>query len=156
MDLKGLEGKHTVETLAEKRKITKQAAVNLISKLKKEGYAQTSGGGRQKRIYTIKILPIRPTNGLYDVLNKYSSEKLAPAFKHYVHGRYSVENAVIDALEINDIRTLEAAKSLFLHVKDWKKLFDMAKKKNITAKLMQLYQQAKSTRKVRKIPKRYA
>ena len=150
-----LEGKYTVETLAKERNITRQSAINLISRLKERGYAKSSGGGRQKRIYTIKKLPLRPTNGLYDVLNKYAKEKLVPAFEHYVHGNYTTEKAIIDALDIGDARTMEAAKDMFMHVKDWKTLFHLAENKNLTAKLKEIYWQARTTRKVRRIPKRY-
>jgi DNA-binding Lrp family transcriptional regulator len=148
--------KQTVETLAESRGITRQAAINLLSKLKKRGYVSVSGGGRQKRIYTITKLPQNPTNGFFDTVNKYADDKLVPQFMHYVHGRYAAEDAIIDGLLINDSRTREATKALFLHVTNWQRLFALARKKNLQTEVRDLYEQARKTQRVRRMPKRYA
>ncbi len=148
--------KHTVETLAKSRGITRQAAINFISRLKKKGLVTASGGGHQKKIYTITALPQTATNGFYDVVNRYADNKLVPAFKHYVHGAYTIENAIIDGILLNDERTREATKALFNHVTNWQQLFALAKKKEIEQNVRQLYAEARTTRRVRRIPKRYA
>jgi len=41
-------GKYTAELFAEKHNLTKDSAINKLSKLKKQGYAKVSGGGKQK------------------------------------------------------------------------------------------------------------
>lgn len=153
MNLK--EGKYTLEKFAEEKGISKQSALNLLSKLKKQGYVQVSGGGKQKRIYTISKLRKEKTNGFYPIVNKYSPLKLHPKFEHYIHGRYTIEAAVIDGIKIGDARTLEATSYLFNHVKNWKKLFDLAKKENVTNKLISLYKKAIKKIKCRRMPKRY-
>ena len=153
--MKYKEGKYTIERFAEDHNLTRQSAINLLSKLKKQRYLTVSGGGKQKRIYTIYKFPKRPTNGFYDIVNKYSPEKLYPKFEHYIKGRYTVEHAIIDGLKISDIRTLEATKYLFKHVANWKLLIDMAKKENLLRKVLNLYNNARSTIKCRKMPKRY-
>ena len=66
------EGKYTIERFAEENSLTRQSAINLLSKLKKQELVTISGGGKQKRIYTIHHLPKKKTNGFYDVVNKYS------------------------------------------------------------------------------------
>ena len=53
--LRKLEGLHTIETAAETLKISRQSALNLLSKLKKQNYITTSGGGKKKRIYKITM-----------------------------------------------------------------------------------------------------
>lgn len=150
-----MEGKFTLEKFAEKKGIKKTSAINLLSKLKKENKVIVSGGGKQKRIYTINNLPKKKTNGFYDIINKYSKTKLVPKFEHYVEGNYKIENAIIDGIKIGDSRTLEATKDLFNHVKNWKRLFDLGKKHNLLSDIRKLYEDAKNTRKVRKIPRRY-
>ena len=99
------EGKYTVETFAQKNNLTRQSAINKLSKLKKAGLVSVSGGGKQKRIYTLHTKPQKEQNGFYKIVNKYSPDKLNPSFEHYVYGKYTVENAIIDGLLIKDIRT---------------------------------------------------
>ncbi|MFA4907391.1 MAG: hypothetical protein WC602_03910 [archaeon] len=150
------EGKYTAESLAEELGLKRQSALNLLSRLKKKGLARASGGGRQKRIYTIRKLPWRNTNGFYDVVNKYSPEKLRPRFEHYVTGNYTVERAIIDGIRIGDARTMEATKHLFRHVRSWKRLFGLAKREKLEKKVIGLYESARKTVKCGKIPARYA
>jgi uncharacterized protein YjgD (DUF1641 family) len=149
------EGKYTVEIFAAENDLTRQSAINLLSKLKKEGYVTASGGGKQKRIYTIYKVPQKKTNGFYDIINKYSPEKLQPKFEHYVDGNYTIEHAIIDGIKIGDTRTLEATTHLFRHITNWKKLFELAKKNQLEKEVIKLYKQARETTKIKKIPKRY-
>lgn len=145
--------KHTVDTFARERHLSRQAAINLLSKLRKQGLVQTSGGGRQKRIYTLTRIP--PSNGFYDLVNRYSPEKLVPQFHHRVIGRYTVEHAIIDGLRIGDMRTLEATMHLFRHVTDWTRLFELAKKHDLVDALHKLYATARTRIKIRAMPRRY-
>ena len=147
--------KHTLETFASERNITKQSALNKISKLKKEGKVNVSGGGAQKRIYTVSNKPIVEGNGFYFIVNKYSPDKLNPKFTHVVNGNYSVERAIVDGLIINEFRELQAVKCLFNHVKNWTVLFRLAKKKNVEKELLDLYEVARKEVKVRAMPERY-
>jgi len=153
MDLK--EGKYTVESFAKERSLQRQSAINLLSKLKSKGFVQTSGGGKQKRIYTITKKPEEKTNGFYDLVNKFSPEKLNPKFKHKVFGRYTIEHAIVDGILIGDIRTLEATKYLFNQVNNWKRLIHLAKEKGVTKEVYELYNKARKTIKCKAMPKRY-
>ena len=150
-----MEGKYTLETFAKETNLSKQAALNLLSKFKKQGYATVSGGGKQKRIYTITKTIQYPSNGFYDLVNKYSPEKLVPQFKHRVFGQYTIERAIIDGLKLGDVRTLNATKHLFLHIKNWKILFKLAKEKSVLTKFKSLYKKARKEMRVKSIPKRY-
>jgi hypothetical protein len=153
MDLK--EGKYTVERFAEENNLSKQSALNKLSKLKKLGLAEVSGGGKQKRIYAVSKLPRKRTNGFYDIVNRYSPEKLQPKFEHYVNGRYSVERAIIEGIRIGDARTLEATAYLVRHISNWKQLFDLAKKDKLQKQVIALYQKARKVTKTRRMPQRY-
>jgi len=149
------EGKYTVETFSQNQGINRQSALNKLSKLKKLKLVSVSGGGRQKRIYTVYKKPHQKPNGFYSVVNKYSPIKLHPAFEHYTFGRYTVEHAIIDGLKIKDIRTKQAVSHLFRHIKSWKRLFDLAKKKKLLKKLYEQYYYARKFTKCKTIPKRY-
>ena len=149
------EGKYTIELFAKDRKLSRQSALNLLTKLKKQGYVKVSGGGRQKRIYTVSKLPKKQPNGFYSIVNKYSPLKLQPKFEHYVIGKYTIENAIIDGIKINDSRTLKATMYLFNHITNWKRLFDLAKKEHLTKKVIEVYKKTKKTIKCRRMPKRY-
>jgi len=152
-----VEGKFTVETFARKKGLGRQSAINLLSRLKKQGFARVSGGGRQKRIYTISRTPVRTPNGFFYLLNKYSPEKVHPSFEHYVHGKYGAERAIIDGLLLSkkDVRIREAMLHLFRHVNDWKKLFDMARKEGIEKDVRKLYGEARQKTRCRTMPRRY-
>lgn len=153
MELK--EGKYTVERFAEEQHIKRQSALNLLSKLKKQGLVSTTGGGKQKRIYAITKLPKKKPNGFYNIVNKYSPEKLQPKFEHFVNGKYTIEHSIIDGIKINDARTLEATMYLFRHVKNWKRLLDLAKKNDLEKKLIIFYKKARKKVRCKKMPKRY-
>jgi len=149
------EGKYTVETFAKSRGIKRQSAINLLSKLKSRGLVVVNGGGKQKRIYTVSNKPIDKENKFYDIINKYNKEKLIPKFKHKVIGKYTIEHAIIEGIKIGDARTKEATKKLFNHIKNWKRLFDLAKEEGIVDEIHELYDKARKTTKCRKMPKRY-
>ena len=146
---------HTIDTFAEKNNITRKSAINKIVQLKKKNLVKVSGGGKQKRLYKIFDKPEDETMGFYDVVNKYSPEKLHPAFRHIVTGRYTIERAIIEGLLMNEYRTKEAIKYLFWHVTDWKLLIQLAKKFSLDKELQNIYKDARKITRVRKMPKRY-
>jgi hypothetical protein len=153
------EGKYTVETFAKKQVLSRQSSLNLLSKLKKQGFVQVSGGGAQRRIYTVSKTLKKEQNGFFVVLNKFSPEKIAPSFEHYVYGKYGPEQAIIDGIlflkKQKDIRVRHAMFYLFNHVKNWKLLFDLAKKEEIVDEVHKLYEEARQKTKCRTMPKRY-
>lgn len=150
-----MEELHTLDTFAKKHKITRASAINRLVKLRKKGLVKTYGGGKQPKLYKVLSKPEDETNGFYDIVNKYSPEKLQPKFRHYVTGRFTIERAIIEGLRINDARTREAIKHLFRHVKDWKSLFRLAKKFSLVNDLRKLYKEARQSTKVKRMPKRY-
>ncbi|MBI4979960.1 MarR family transcriptional regulator [Candidatus Woesearchaeota archaeon] len=155
--LRTLQGLHTVETVAEALNLGSQSALNLLSRLKKEGYVTVSGGGKQKRLYKITITIQRPrSQGMFDILNKYSPMKLMPWFDHQVHGPYGAEEALIDAIETRSFRAILASLRLFNHITDWPKLYRLAKEKDCWQKVGALYDVARMFFRVRKMPNRYA
>lgn len=155
--LRLLEGLQTIETAAKALGITQQAALNLLSRLKKQGHITVSGGGRQKRIYKItmrKQLPRDP--GMFDIINKYSPVmKLNPWYDHQVHGPYGPEEALIDAIQTGSFRVLLAAMHLFGHIKNWQKLHQLAAERNLWPKIGALYDVSRLYIKIRCMPNIY-
>jgi len=154
--LQKLEGLQTIETAAEALNIKKQSALNLISKLKKEGYVTTTGGRNQKRLYKITTRKQRKRDyGMFDIINKYSPMKLAPWYDHQVHGIYTEEDALIDAIQTQSFRAILASMRLFNHINDWPKLYKLAKEKNCWQQIGALYDISKMYFRVKKMPLRY-
>lgn len=143
--LRKLEGLHTIETAMQALGMKRQSTLNLLSKLKKEQYVTTSGGGRQKRLYKVTMRKQRPRDpGMFDIINKYSPHmKLAEWYDHQVHGIYGPEEALIDAIETQSFRVILASLHLFKHIKDWKKLYKLANEHDCWNKVGALYDVAR-------------
>ena len=150
--LRRIEGKHTIETFMKQTALTKESALNLLSLLRKKGYVRTEGGGKQKRLYTISLKRIQEGTGLFTLLNKYAKIKVVPSFVHIAHGKYTEENALIDAIETKDFRTLQAAIYLFGHITNWTTLHTLAKKKHLEPVVGALYDFARMVVRTRKMP----
>ncbi|MFH0979243.1 MAG: helix-turn-helix domain-containing protein [Candidatus Woesearchaeota archaeon] len=151
-----IEGLQTIKTLADKLGIKKQSAINLASRLKKEGYLTTTGGGRKIRFYKISTKKQRIRSpGMFDIINKYSPMKLNPWYDHQVHGKYGPEEALVDAIETKSFRAILASLRLFGHIKDWKQLRKYAIKKGCWQQTLALHELAMKYFKIRKIPSQY-
>ena len=154
--LRLLEGLQTVDTAAEALGMTRQSTINLLSRLKKQGYVSVQGGGKLKKLYRITMRKQRKRDpGMFDILNKYSPMKLAPWYDHQVHGIYDPEEALIDAIQTGSFRTILASMRLFNHITNWSKLYRLAREKDCWQKVGALYDVAKLFFKVRKMPMRY-
>lgn len=154
---KKLEGIHTLELARKKLDVKKSTAVKIISLLRKEGFVETSGGGKKPRLY--KISPIRVAGkehlGLYDIINKYSKVKLWEPYKHKVMDRvFSVEEAIPMAVKEGNFRLTLASLGLFNFVRDWSKLNYFAEKYDVSKKVGALYDVARSYMKTRKMDER--
>jgi len=150
-----LEGLHTVETVAEALNIKRQSAINLLSRLKKEGYVTVEK--HRKSLYKVSMKKQRPRDpGMFDIINKYSPNmKLAEWYDHQVHGEYGPEDALIDAIQTKSFRAILASMRLFSHIKDWPKVYRLSKEKGIWQKVGALYDVAKRFFRVRRMPRTY-
>ena len=154
---KRLEGINTLEMVVKKLKVRKSTAIKIISLLRKEGFVETSGGGKKPRLYTIS--PIRVAGkehlGLYDIINKYSKVKLFEPFKHKVMDRkLTIEEAIPMAIKQREFRLTLASLGLFRFVKNWAKLNYFAKKYDVTKEIGALYDVTRSYMKTRKMDER--
>jgi hypothetical protein len=152
-----LEGLQTVETVMKKAHLTRQSAINLLSKLKKQQHVTVSGKGKTKRLYKITIRKQLPRDpGMFDILNKHNPNfQINPWYDHQVHGKYGVEEAIIDAIQTKMFRPILATLRLFNHVKDWPSLYQQAKKEDCWQQVGALYDVARMFFKTRKMPDKY-
>jgi hypothetical protein len=154
--LRKIEGLQTAETVAKELNLTRQSAINLLSKLKKMEHVTVSGGGKQKRLYKITIRKQRKKQlGMFDIINKYSPMKVNAWYEHQVYGEYGPEEALIDAIQIRSFRIILASLRLYGHIKDWRKLHKLAEEKGVMQEVMALYELARMYFRVKKLPKRY-
>ena len=154
--LRTIEGLHTEETLMKALAIKRQSVKNLLTKLKKEHHMTVWAKGK-KRIYKITIAKQRPRSlGMFDILNKYNPNfQLQPWYDHQVHGEYTVEDAIVDAVKTKSFRVLLSTLKLYNHVTNWVTLYHLAKKNNCWNQVGALYDVARLHERVRHIPKRY-
>ena len=156
---KKLEGMHTLDTAANALNVKKSTAVKILSILKKEGFVDTSGGGKKLRLY--KISPLRIAGkehlGLYDIINKYSKVRLWEPYVHKIVDRnLSVEEAIPMAVKQGEkeFRLVLAALGLFNRIENWPKLLEYSKNYNVARKVGALYDVARTIMKVKRMDKR--
>jgi hypothetical protein len=150
--LKIIQGLQTLESISKKLNLTRNSAMNFISKLKRQGYATSSGGGKHIKIYKISLKTNPPfQDGMFDILSKNTPIKLSPYFTHKVIGTYKIEDAIVDLLKLEDVRPILGSAYLLNKVKDWHYLKNKAR--GMEAKLGALYDLTRTIRKTRKMPK---
>jgi hypothetical protein len=146
-----IEGKQTLKTISKKLNLTKNSAANFISKLKREGYATSIGGGKQPKIYTISLKKqTKFSKGMFDILSEETPIKLHPYFIHKVRGNYRIEDAIIELIKLNDVRPLKGIVYLLNKVHDWNYLNSISE--GVESKLGALYDFTRTIRKTRKMP----
>ena len=152
--LNKLEGLNTIELIAKKLNLKKSTAIKKIHELKKLGYVETSGGGKQPRLYRISRIKTQKIGnpGLYDVINKNSPIKLVKPYEHRVVGRsISIEEAIVLAVKSENFRLILASLALFNKVKTWSKLYELAKRENVRRKTGALYELTRKIMRARKM-----
>jgi len=153
-NLKDLEGLNTIDLIAKKLNVKRSTAIKKVYELRKQGYVETQGGGKQPRIYRISRIKIRQIGnpGLYDIINKYSKIKIVRPYEHRIIGKkLCIEEAIVRAIKTKEFRVILASLSLFNKIKDWHKLYQYAKKENVRRKIGALYDVARKTILVKKM-----
>ncbi|MBI2107752.1 hypothetical protein HYT54_01380 [Candidatus Woesearchaeota archaeon] len=154
---KKLEGLQTVSTIGKTLGISRRTSINYISKLRKNGFAETSYGHNKVRMY--KISPAKliksGNDGLIETLNKNSKVKLILPYSHRVYGhKIAVEKALVEAVKSRHFRTVLASLGLFAKIKNWHLLHELAVKENAGRKIGALYDAARQVIRVRRMDKR--
>lgn len=154
---KRLEGINTLKMVMDKLNVRKSTAIKMLSLLRKEGFVETSGGGKKPRLYTISPIRIAGKEhlGLYDIINKYSKIKLFKPFEHKVMDRkLSIEEAIPMAVKDGNFRLVLASLGLFNFVKNWPKLCFYSKKYDVARRLGAIYDVTRTIMKTRKMDNR--
>ena len=156
--LRKLEGLNTIDLIAKKLNVKESTAIKKIHELRKFGHVETSGGGKQPRLYRVyrnKIVKIG-NPGLYDIINKNSPVKISRPYEERIVGRkLSIEEALIRAIKTEKYRVILASLALFNKVKDIPKLYKLAKKEDVRRKLGALYEVARNTIRTKKINEKH-
>lgn len=154
---KRLEGINTLEMARKTLNVEKSTAIKMLSLLRKEGFVETSGGGKKPRLYTIRPIRIAGKEhvGLYDIINKYSKVKLFKPYEHKVIDRkFSIEEAIPMAIKEGNFRLALASLGLFNFVRDWAKLRYYAKRYDVMRRVGALYDVARSFIRTRRMDER--
>jgi len=153
--LKALEGIQTIETIMDGLGVGREKAIYHIHRLKKSGYVKTRRMGN-KRIYYISFENKLGGQSYYEIINKNSPIKIMEPELHKVYGRnIGLEETMIFALKTKSPRTILAAISLFKKIRNWKKLYNLAKTNHLEQQIGALYDVARATIKVRRMPVRF-
>lgn len=155
--IRKLEGLHTLEGVQKKLGVQRSTAIKKLCQWRKEGYVETSGGGKQPRLYRVSCIKIPKLGypGLYDIINQHSPIKLVKPYEHRIIGRrLSIEEALVLAVNTGSFRVMLAALALFNKIQNWPRLYQLAKKKHLLRKIGALYDVARTLLRVRRMPKR--
>lgn len=137
--------------------VDRSRAIYLLYKLRKEGYVKTYYQSAKTRVYYIS-----PENALggvnyVEIINKYSPIKLLRTDIYKIHGEEpSIEETLVYAIKNESIRFVIASISLFREIRNWSRLYNLAKKEGIVREVAALYDVARLyIPKLRKMPKRF-
>lgn len=158
--IKILEGTRTIDDVQEKLKIDRSKAIYLLHRLRKLGYIRTQYLPNKKRIYSISPLNKQNRISYLEAFNKNmpnASLRISDNEDYFVHGRkLKAEDELIYALKKHTIRYVISSLFLFRKIENWSRLYNLAKKENLTRQISALYDVARIfIRKVRKMPKRF-
>ena len=156
-NLERIEGMNTIDMIQKKLKVSRKTAIKKISVLRKLGFVDTSGGGKQPRIYSISRIRVKKMGypGLYDIINKNSPVKLIKPYEYrIIDKRLSIEEAIVRAVKTEKFRVILASLALFNKIKNWSRLYEYAKQNDVRKKVGALYDVAKVVIRVRRMDKK--
>ncbi len=154
--IKKLQGIHTIESVKKILKVQQQKAVYYIYRLRKKRYVRTLRTSQGRRVYNIsfenKLGGVNPV----EVINKYSPIKVIPVEDYQIYGKSpTAEEALVYAIASKNFRIILASISLFKKIRDWSKLYRLAKQRKIKRQIGALYDMTKKILKIRKMPKKF-
>ena len=155
-----LYGIYTLETFADRLKITPAKAIYVIHRLRKLGFVKTSYGAGNNRVYSISLRNKHNGISYTEVINKVAPNAgvmISSSEPYYVHERVpTYEEALIYAINQRSVRYIIASLGLFRKISNWGMLYKLAKENSLVREVASLYEIAKKTvKKVRSMPKRF-
>lgn len=154
---KRIEGVHTVETLENVLRATRNRVIHLLYRLRRAGYVITKRNSAGKRFYRISPRYAVGGTSYIDVLNKNTPVKMASSQIYDIHGKEpSIEETLVYFISKREIRYLISSLALFRKVRNWPELYRLSKKKNLLREVGALYDVSrKILPKMRKMPARF-
>lgn len=146
----------TIESIKSALKVNRIRAIYIVHKLRKKGYVITRQDSNNVRIYYISRENALGGVSYIDILNKYSPIKLSSSEVYKIYGRkVSIEETIVYAVKTRKLRYILASLALFKKITDWTELSRLAKKNNLTREIGALYDLARTTLRMKKMPKFY-
>jgi len=144
--LKMIGGIQTIKSVMEILDVDKNKAIYYVYRLRKKGYVKTRYSSDKRRVYHISSENVLGGQSYIDIINKYSSIKLASSEVYKIYGRkISIEETIIYAVKTKRFRYILASLALFKKVKNWSLLYQLAKKNYVIRQVGALYDVAKKT-----------
>lgn len=152
-----IEGLNTIETLERDLHVNRARAIYLLYTLRKSGFVITKRNSTGKRLYYVSPKYALGGTSYLDILNKNTPIKMISSQVHRIYGEEpSIEETLVYFISKKDIRYLISSLALFRKIKNWHKLYYLAKSKNLLREVGALYDVAREViSKVRKMPKRF-
>ena len=153
---KRLEGTQTIETVMDTLEINKKKAIYYIHRLRKKNYVKTKRLSNNRRVYNISFENRLKNINYYEIINKHSPIKITTPFLHNVYGKEpSLEETLIFAIKTHSLRTILASLALFKKIKDWSKLYQLAKRDNLEREVGALYDLSRKFMLTKRMTKRF-
>ncbi|HDP73460.1 MAG TPA: hypothetical protein ENN46_00680 [Candidatus Woesearchaeota archaeon] len=154
--LQKLQGVHTIESIKDALKTNREKAIYYVHRLRKKGYVKTKRQPDNTRVYYISPENRLGGKSYYELINESSPLKVADPGTYRVYGKeLKPEDALIYAISSKSLRLILASLALFRKVKDWGRLYSLARENNTTRQVAALYDLARTCTKVKKAPKRF-
>ncbi len=154
--LQKLVGIQTIESVMDILKADKRMAIYYIHRLRRDGYVKTRRQSNNRRVYNISLNNKLGGKSYYEIINQYSPLKISTSLIHKIYGKEpSLEETLIYAIKTKSLRTILASLALFKKIKDWVKLYDLAKENHIKRQVGALYDLARQIIKVRRMTNKF-
>lgn len=154
--LRKLEGIQTIETVMDALKKNKEKAIYCLYRLRKKGFVKTKRLSSNKRAYNISFENKLKGTSYYEIINENSPIKITTPITYKIYGKKpSLEETLVFAITTKSPRTILASLALFKKIKNWSKLYALAKKNQVERQIGALYDLSRTIMKTRKMAKRF-
>jgi hypothetical protein len=152
-----LKGLSTIKMIERTLNVDRARAIYLIYALRKRGFVQTKYQSDKTRVYHISPQNAFGGTSYIDIINKFSPQKIMASEVHKIYGREpSIEETLVYAINQRSVRYIIASLALFRQVRDWSRLYALAKAYDLVREIAALYEVSRLVvPKVRRMPKRF-
>ena len=154
--LEKLKGTHNLNSIAKILNVNKKKAIYYVYRLRKRGYVTTKKDEENRRIYNISFENKLRGYSYIDTINKHSRIKVNYSKEHVIYGKKpTTEEALVFAINSRELRLILASMALFNKIKNWPRLYSLAKKSNVKREICALYELVRTVMRTRKMTRRF-